>query len=377
MQLRIDEPPSAHRNATVKQRDFMDLISGRKRGIAAGLMRLVLRWASFWFWLGANVRLGLYRCGVMRGLSVDAPVICAGNLTTGGTGKTPAVAWVTTYLKSKGRKPAIVSRGYKSEPGAEKPSNDEMRVLEELVPGTPHIQNPDRVAGATRAIHEGADAIVLDDGFSHLRLKRNLDVLLFDSLNPFGFGRMLPHGLMREPLRSVRRADFAIFTRADVATPERLRDLEDTIRCKGFTGGVAYAAHAPVKLVRISDGEELSLEQIEGKTVAPFCGIGNPRGFERTLESLGAKFTPVEMLVLDDHARIDEKTLERQVDPFLRSSREAGAEIAVCTQKDAVKFRSSLKGKESLVPIYELRVEFRIIKGEDDLKAAIDAALES
>lgn len=355
----------------------MDLISGRRRGFGAALFRLLLRFASFWFWLAANLRLGLYRVGVLRGISVDVPVICAGNLTTGGTGKTPAVAWLCKALLEKGRKPCIVSRGYKSESLADKPSNDEMRVLEELVPGTPHIQNPDRVAGARKAVHEGADVVVLDDGFSHLRLKRDLDVLLLDSLNPFGFGRMLPRGLMREPLRSVRRAQFAVFTRADVARPERLRDLEDTIRCKGFTGEVAHAAHAPVKLVRIDDGGEVPLDTLMNKKVAPFCGIGNPRGFERTLESLGAGLTDVGTLILDDHAKIDAGTLERQVVPFVRAAREAGAELAVCTQKDAVKFRGAGEGAEALLPIYELRVEFRIIKGEEELRAAIDAALES
>lgn len=345
--------------------------------MGASLFRVLLRFASFWFWLGANLRLGLYRIGLLRKLTVTAPVICAGNLTTGGTGKTPAVAWITGYLFEKGRQPCIVSRGYKSEPGHEKPKNDEMVVLKELLPGAPHIQNPDRVAGARKAIHDGADAIVLDDGFSHLRLERDLDILLFDSLNPFGWGRMLPRGLMREPLRSVRRAQFAIFTRADIASRERLRDLEDTIRCKGFTGGIAHAAHAPVKLVRISDGEEVPLKELKGKIVAPFCGIGNPRGFERTLESLGAELSKMGTLVLDDHAKIDANTLERQVVPFIRTSREFGAELAVCTQKDAVKFRGSGAGSDALVPIYELRVEFRIIKGESELKAAIDAALES
>lgn len=347
----------------VKQRDFIDLVSGNKRGPLAAMQRGGLRFASWFFKFGAVTRLLLYRAGIKSGNKVDVPVVCVGNLTTGGTGKTPAVAWVVQALTEAGRKPAIVSRGYKSDESG----NDEMKVLHELLPDTPHVQNPDRTAGAKKAIAEGADCIVLDDGFSHLKLQRDLDILLFDSINPFGYGRMLPRGLLREPLSSVRRAKFAIFTRADVAHKDRLRDLEDTVRCKGFVGGIAHAAHEPVKLVRISDGEEVPLTELKGKTVAPFCGIGNPRGFERTLEKLGARITPLGTLRLDDHQAFDDHLMQHQVVPFLRSARESGAVAGICTQKDAVKFRGSEAGLDAEVPMYELRVEFRVILNEEAL----------
>jgi tetraacyldisaccharide 4'-kinase len=355
----------------VRQRDFIEIVSNKRRGPAAGLLRFILRLASFWYWLAVVTRLGLYRAGLRARGTVKAPVICVGNLTTGGTGKTPAVAWVVGALLGFGLKPAIVSRGYKSDTSG----NDEMKVLEELCPGVPHIQNPDRLMGATRAVNDGAQVIVLDDGFSHLRLHRDLDILLFDALNPFGYGRMLPRGLMREPLRSVRRAKFAIFSRADLAGSDRLRDLEDTVRCYGFTGGIAHAAHVPVKLARITDGQETPLEILRDKVVAPFCGIGNPRGFERTLESLGAKLTPLGALPMDDHASIGEQTLKMEVVPFLRASREAGATVAVCTQKDAVKFRGVNVEEEALMPIYELRVEFRIVANEAGLIDALKQTL--
>lgn len=356
----------------MKQRDFIDLISGNKRGPLAAIKRGGLRVASWFFKFGAVTRLLLYRMGLKAGGKVDVPVICVGNLTTGGTGKTPAVAWVVKALIEAGRKPAIVSRGYK----ADESGNDELKVLSELLPDTPHVQNPDRTAGAKKAIADGADCIVLDDGFSHLKLQRDLDILLFDSINPFGYGRMLPRGLLREPLSSVRRAKFAVFTRADVAHKDRLRDLEDTIRCKGFVGGIAHAAHEPVKLVRISDGVEVPLSELEGKIVAPFCGIGNPRGFERTLEKLGATITPLGTLRLDDHQAYDERVMEHQIIPFLRTSRESGAVAGVCTQKDAVKFRGSKTGLDAEVAIYELRVEFRVILNEEGLREKLAEVFE-
>ncbi|MBK8206566.1 MAG: tetraacyldisaccharide 4'-kinase [Planctomycetes bacterium] len=356
----------------MQQRDFIHLISGQRRGPWAAFLRLWLRFASWWFALAAVTRLACYRLGICRRHSAGIPVICVGNLTTGGTGKTPAVAWVVQALQTLGRKACIVSRGYKAE-GA---GNDEQRVLEELCPGVPHIQDPDRVAAARRAKAEGADVVVLDDGFSHLRLRRDLDILLFDSLNPFGYGRMLPRGLMREPLRSVRRARFAVFSRADVAKPERLRDLEDTIRCIGFTGDVAHAAHVPVRLVQLGATHEVALDVLSGVTVAPFCGIGNPTGFQRTLEAQGATVCSVGVLQLDDHQRMNAGVWTRQLEPFLRASKEAGATIALCTQKDAVKLRELAAQLEPVLPIYELRVEFRLLKGEDELKRVLAAVLD-
>jgi tetraacyldisaccharide 4'-kinase len=358
----------------VQQRDFIDLISRKRTGLWAGFLRLWLRFASLFFWIGARARLLLYHLGLLPRHRVERPVICVGNLTTGGTGKTPAVAWVVGVLRHAGLKPAIVSRGY----GGDERGNDELKVLAELCPGVPHVQNPDRVAGARKAIADGADVIVLDDGFSHLRLRRDLDILLFDALNPFGFGRMLPRGLLREPLSSVRRAKCAIFTHADAATPERLRDLEDTVRCKGFVGPTAHAAHRPVTLVDVLTGQEQSLEVLRGVTVAPFCGIGNPRGFARTLELLGAKLTPLEVLRLDDHAALDSREVQRQVIPFVRACSDVGASIAICTQKDAVKLRAASDLKVTLhaaeMPVLELRVQFDVIRDAEAVKAAILAA---
>jgi tetraacyldisaccharide 4'-kinase len=355
----------------VHQRDYISLISGERRGVGASVARLGLRVASWFFGAAAVTRLALYRVGLLRAHDVDVPVICVGNLTTGGTGKTPAVGWVVKTLQDLGRKPCIVSRGYK----ADASGNDEQKVLDELCPGVPHIQDPDRVAAARRAAAEGADVVVLDDGFSHVRLKRDLDILLFDSLNPLGYGRMLPRGLLREPIRSVRRAGFAIFSRADVATPQRLQDLEDTVRCKGLFGGTAHAAHMPVELVRIVDGTRESLDVLKDAVVAPFCGIGNPLGFRRTLEALGASVSTVGVLQLDDHQAFSEEVFRKQIDPFLRASKEAGATLALCTQKDAVKLRAVADRIEADLPILELRVEFTVTKGEKELREAITAAL--
>ncbi len=351
------------------ERFFLEIISNKRRGLLAWLLRAFLRYCSFWYWLAIRMRLAAY--AVLPRRRVLRPVICVGNITTGGTGKTPAVAAVTALLGEMGAKPAIVSRGYKAGPQG----NDEMRVLEELCPGVPHLQNANRVAGARRAIADGANVVVLDDGFSHLRLIRDLDVILLDALNPFGFGRMLPRGLMREPLSSLRRAGMIVISRADVATPERLREIEDIVRCYGYIGPVLHAAHVPQKLVNLATGEEQPVDVLRGKAVVPFCGIGNPRGFEKTLESLGAHLTAMGTLGLEDHASLNAREVTRQVQPFLRTAYEQGAQLAVCTQKDAVKLRGSdiCPG----IPCYELRVAFKFLRGEDELRAKLAALLST
>lgn len=349
------------------ERFFIEIISGKRRGLSASVLRGVLRLSSFWYWLAIVVRLAFWR--IMPRHRVGKPVICVGNITTGGTGKTPAVAAVTAMLRALGATPAIVSRGYRSAESG----NDEMKVLEELCPNVRHIQNPDRVAGAKAAIAAGADVIVLDDGFSHLRLWRDLDVLLIDALNPFGYGRMLPRGLMREPLSSVRRAGAVVITRADVATDARLLEVEDVVRCYGYIGPVLHAAHVPVALINLASGEHAPLSILQDATVVMFCGIGNPRGFERTLEHLGARFTPLGNLALDDHAAMDAREMTRIVQPFLKAAYEQGATLAICTQKDAVKLRGSdiCPG----LPCYELRVEFKFLRGEEELRAKIASLL--
>lgn len=353
----------------MNQRDITELISGRSRGVGPSFKRFVLWWASMYYLLGVLARLLFYRLGVLGRHAVGKPVVCVGNLTAGGTGKTPCVAAVVNLLKR--HRPAIVSRGYRADAGG----NDELRVLKELCPDTPHVQNKDRVAGARKAIADGAGVVVLDDGFSHLRLRRDLDIVLVDSLNPYGYGFLLPRGLQREPRFSLRRAHVIVLTRADVVDAQRLRDLEDSVRCTGFRGPVLHAAHVPAKVVDLQSGEEHAPRWLKDKQVTPFCGIGNPEGFERTLRALGAKVTPLGALPLGDHAALNEQAWSRQIIPFLRASMESGSQLGICTQKDAVKMRQG-KLPDAGIPVYELRVDFKFLRGEDELKKQLDALFE-
>ena len=189
-------------------------------------------------------------------------------------------------------------------------------------------------------------------------------------MNPFGYGRILPRGLLREPLKSCSRAQFAVFTRADAASKDRLRDLEDTIRCNAFGGEIAHCAHVPSDLIGLNTSEEFELS---GSKVAAICGIGNPRGFEATLQQAGAEVTDI--LALDDHAEFSSAELSGQVIPFIQSQYNSGAAAVIVTQKDAVKLRAKVESIDLPIPMYELRVELSFMNGEEKLKAIIRQTL--
>ena len=211
--------------------EFRDVVSGRRQGGRAAALRGVLRTAEVPYTLAVDWRNRRYDLGHAAVHRVQVPVISVGNLTLGGTGKTPLVKWLVRRLAERGVRVAIVSRGYKAQGGSNSLSrsltgtgrgkyNDEALELQQSLPGVPHVQNPDRVAGAERAIAEfGSRAIVLDDGFQHRRLDRNMDIVLLDALEPFGFEHVFPRGTLREPLSGLQRADVVCLSRADIVMP--------------------------------------------------------------------------------------------------------------------------------------------------------------
>ncbi len=239
------------------------------------------------------------------------PVLCVGNLTVGGTGKTPAVAWVVETLTRAGRKPAVLMRGY----GA-----DEDRLLERLLPGVPVVVDADRVAGAAKAVAGGAKVLVMDDGFQHRRLHRDLDLVLLDATDPFGGGHLLPWGRLREPREALARAGAVLITRADQAAPEALSVLRSEIARLAPKALVAEAAHAPV-----------DAEGLQGLRVFAVCGIGNPGAFRKTLEDSGATVTG--MRAFPDHHAYSPQDVETV------NAAASGLPV-VTTQKDWVKLEA-------------------------------------
>jgi len=278
---------------------------------------------------GAAVRArNLYydrRCSATRRAAV--PVISVGNLTVGGTDKTPMVIEIVRRLQAWGRRPAILTRGYQAPRGQ---TADEVLEFAQAVPHTPVVVNPDRVAGATEAVERHrADCLVLDDGFQHRRLQRDLDLVLIDALDPWGGGHVLPAGRQREPRSGLRRAGAFVITRANQASAEALRAIADELRRFG-SQPILHANVVPDAVFGMN-GDSTTPDALAGTTVLAVGGLGNPLTFKRLVERLTRR--PCAVKFYNDHHRYR----PADVTHLQEVARRAGAAEVVTTRKDWVK----------------------------------------
>lgn len=343
--------------------EFRDIVSGRRRGVWASVLRGGLRVAEFFYSAAVQWRNRRYDRGAAVAHRVAARVVSVGNLTLGGTGKTPLVHWIAEWFHSQDVRVAVVSRGYGSKDGEE---NDEARELQWLMPDVPHVENPDRVAAAQEAIRAfNSQVIVLDDGFQHRRIARDLDIVLLDALEPFGFGHVFPRGTLREPVAGLRRADVVILSRADLLNPIERAKIWRTVRRYAPKAICAETIHAPRELIA-ANGQGLPLETIRGQSVAAFCGIGNPAGFRHTLETCGCKVAGFREF--PDHHLFTPK----DIDLLAGWSHELGVSAIVCTCKDMVKLRAErLAGR----PLWAIRIEMEFQSGEESLESRLKCLL--
>ncbi|HEV8066906.1 MAG TPA: tetraacyldisaccharide 4'-kinase [Planctomycetaceae bacterium] len=331
-----------------------DLISGRSRGPVAVLARGGLSIASLFYGAAVRTRNRAFDVGAIHAHRAPVPVVSVGNLTAGGTGKTPVVAAIVEWFTSHGVRPAILSRGYRPHVGA---ANDEKLVLDQLCPGVPHLQGADRIESAHVACdRHGAQVLVLDDGFQHRRLARDLDLVLIDAIDPWGAGHLLPRGLLREPRASLRRADAVILTRADQCSANDKARLITEIR--GFWRDEApiEARFRPTGLVN-ADGAHAAIDSLG--SVAAFCGIGNPDGFRRTLIAAGVERVAAFRTFPDHHHYSDADLAELAI--WVREQR---ASAAVTTQKDLVKIPRCRLGD---VPLWAFTIRGEFPVGQERL----------
>lgn len=356
-------PSVPQRKSGGPRHHYLNLLSGEARGLVPALERLGLRAASVPYALAVRLRNAAYQCSWLKSERVPAAVVSVGNLTAGGTGKTPFVEYVARFYLKTHRRVAILSRGYGGAGGR----NDEALVLEENLPDVPHLQGADRIALARTAIAElSSEVLVLDDGFQHRRLARDVDVVLIDATMPWGHGYLLPRGLLREPPSSLRRANVLVLTRCDQATAEQLELLRRTIAQIVPQLPLVETTHGPVELSNC-DGEVAPLELLHESPIAAFCGIGNPEAFRRTLHDRGARLE--DFRSFPDHhvygrAHIEE--LHRWAERLPR-----GTSI-VTTQKDVVKLRLSRVGDH---PLWWLRIRLRVESGQEALEGCLRSAL--
>ena len=304
------------------------------------------RLAAGLYGLGVHLRLSLYRRHLLPTQSLPLKVISIGNLSVGGTGKTPHAALLAGYLRIKGHKTAIVSRGYrgtKEKKGAVisdgrsllatlEEGGEEPYWLAQKLPGIPVVIGKDRYrSGMICARQWQTEWIILDDGFQHLRLKREVDILLWPGHQPFGSARLLPLGFLREPVEEMRRADIILITHAERVGPSERRDLVEYISSQTPSTPVFFSEHKPMHLWSYPDKKNLPLSWLKEKPLLAFCGLADPDSFIFSLKQLQAD--PVKVVAFPDHHYYRQKD-KRSLETLSRSLK---INLLVTTEKDALK----------------------------------------
>lgn len=315
-----------------------------------------------------KARNACYRRGIFRAQPVGVPVVSVGNLTSGGTGKTPLVEWTARELASLGRNVCVLTRGY----GRASPSRrvivsngkelladvtqtgDEAFMLADKLKGEAAvICDADRVSAAGWAIENlGSDVFVLDDAFQHQRIARNLNILTVDATNPWGNRRSLPGGILREPVYELLRADCVIITRADSKNPGPLRDEIETIH-PGMTVLLSRMKHTQLRPVT-TNSPMIDSGEIKALSVGAFCGIGNPESFFSLLRSEGYS------LGYERSFRDHYNFTQTDIDEIVRQAQDKGAQAILTTAKDAAKLGSL----NFALPCYVAEIEIEIDRAE-------------
>lgn len=315
------------------------LASGRLTGLADNLVLLMLTPWAWLYGLALRLRAALYRNGMLKTERLPRPVVSIGNITVGGTGKTPVTAYIARILLAGGYKVAVLSRGYGGtlegqtcvvSDGATvmlgaAECGDEPYLLAATVPGLMVVIGTDRYAAGQLAMQQLVpDIFLLDDGFQHLRLHRDLNILLLDFSRPFGNGLTLPAGILREPSAAARRADLVIFTRAPAGAA---MDAE--------SGGIprCLSSHTISDLLPLGSGSPLPFSRISGHTVLAFAGIADPDSFFSGLREKGLNL--VRTIHFPDHVVYNHERREA----IAEAMKTSGAEYMITTEKDGVKLK--------------------------------------
>ena len=303
-----------------------------------------------------------YRAVPSRIQRVGARVISIGNITWGGTGKTPLAVMLSRELAAGGKKVAILTRGY---------GDDEVKELKKKLPQVPVVVGRDRVKTAKEAIEKyGAQVLILDDGFQHIRLHRDLDVVNINSTLPFGPGGLIPVGTLREPIEHLSRGHIFVLTKSDIGS-KNVHWIRQRLKAIKPNAVIFEARHRPTRLFDARHNQTLELQEIRGKKVAVISGIGDPYSFEKTVENLGAEI--VLAARFDDHHRYTESELKR----FGGQCGELGVKDIVTTEKDFFRLEGLLKNKKleklQALNFFVLQIEFEMNDEEDFIRRCLNS----
>ena len=370
---------------------FLEVMNGKRRRWFDRTLLMLLFFMSRFFSNIAKFRLWLYDSRIIRHHSLGCLVVSIGNLTCGGTGKTPVVEVFARSLSQQGRKVAILSRGYRSKNRSfwekmrqkfnsehnEIPpkvvsdgknllmdceyAGDEPYMLASNLPDVAVLVDKDRVKSGIYAInHFQTDVIILDDGFQYLMLRPHINIVLVDSTAPFGNGHCLPRGTLREPVEHIKRADYIFLTKS--TGTRRNRHLKRFLNRHCRKAEIIECCHKPQYLQKLFSQEHVPLESLKGVKTAALSAIASPGSFEGFLRKLGAD------LVLTDHYADHHRYTQQEIIDFINQAKAAGAEMIVTTEKDAVRIP---KLDRCDVPLYFLRIQIDILSGMESFEECI------
>jgi tetraacyldisaccharide 4'-kinase len=338
------------------RRYFYSLMTDEAQGPVAAALKLFLYWLSFDYASVLSITKFLLKIGIVRSYRPKCKVISVGNITLGGTGKTPLTIEIARKLREKGKKVAILTRGYMKDKNTG--VADEAEVFKSLLDGVPVIVGRDRIASAKEAEKKYApNIILLDDGFQHWRLERDIDLVAVSADNPFGNGKLLPRGILREPVPALKRADIIVVTKVlpEEASQGRAEILKDRIKNINPGASVFSASYQPRRLYDAEGGSAAAIDCLNNKAVALLCAIGDPASFEDTVVSLGANIAAA-FFFMDHHI-----FTSRQIEKIIGECKAKRIDTIVTTEKDLPRIRQAGAAYEgSGVKILALAVEIKI-----------------
>jgi len=343
---------------TLLKKYILTLMKDERAGVCGTIVKGVLRIVSWGYLAAVKIIDWAYGKGIKCKHKVDVPVVSIGNLTLGGTGKTPFAIFLADYFHSIGKKPAVLTRGY---------GQDESVLLKNETPLVSVYVGGDRVLSARRAVSEGRDLLILDDGFQHRRIERDLNILMIDGVNFFGNGFMFPRGVLREPTSAIERADMFVLTKVDSASRERIEEIHAFLAKCAPGKTVVDARHKPSFLTDVT-GAAYGLSFLNGKRISVVSGIGDPDYFAFLLKEEGA-----EIVVRHDYIDHHEYK-QRDVNEIYLASVSKKTENIIMTAKDYVKIKKlDLSRMEEKIFILNITVD--ITSGKESLVDRLNSVI--
>ena len=343
------------------------VLDERERSLSLIGLRFALYRLSLIYGFAVRIRRLLYRAGLARSFKLPVQTVCVGNISAGGTGKTPLVIYTARLLRSYGKRVAVISRGYRrrsrgvvvasngvGDPAPIDQIGEEAYLMAQKLRDIPVLVGEDRFTVGRLAVERfSPDVLILDDGFQHLRLERDLDILAIDTTNPFGGGYLLPRGTLREPLEVIKQADLLCLTRGDQS--DRVEALKKALRSIHPEAALLVSVHRPRGFREFPEGRRFESTFLQERRVFALSAIGNPPSFERTLSGLGAEI--VGRRRYPDHHRYNLEELNSIAEEAIVS-----AELIVTTEKDAVGFPADFI---PAVRVMILEIEIEIVEGRE------------